>query len=205
MDIKPIHNGQDYETALSEIDQIFDAQPGTEEADRLDILLTLVEVYEAKHYAIPLPDPIEAIYFHMDRLGLTRKDLEPFIGSRARVSEILNKKRPLTLSMIRKLHKGLEISMEILAQDYPVEKPFSVAPVNYYITMPSDFLPEEAKISTGGNLILRVQPSVPIPSENYNHFSLADTTGTFKDYLLQNINAVINPMAHQSAFKEMLQ
>ncbi len=122
MDIKPIRNEQDYEAALAEIDRIFDAQPGSEEADRLEILVTLVEAYEARLYAIPLPDPIEAIQYHMERLGLTRKDLEPFIGTRARISEILNRKRPLSLSMIRRLSKGLGISTEVLAQDYPVER-----------------------------------------------------------------------------------
>ena len=127
MDIKPIRNDQEYETALAEIDRTFDALPGTEDGDRLDILITLVEAYEEKHYAIPLPDPIEAIHFHMERLGYSRKELEPFIGSRARVSEILNKKRPLTLSMIRKLHKGMGISMEVLAQEYLIENALQAA------------------------------------------------------------------------------
>jgi HTH-type transcriptional regulator/antitoxin HigA len=135
MDIKPIHNDQDYGHALAEIDRIFDAKPGTSDADRLDILLTLVEAYEAEYYAIPLPDPIDAIQFHIERLGLTRKDLEPYIGSRARVSEILNRKRPLTLAMMRRLHQGLGISMEILAQEYPVEKPPGLAQGNYSRTM----------------------------------------------------------------------
>jgi HTH-type transcriptional regulator/antitoxin HigA len=118
MDIKPIRNDQDYEAALQEIDRIFNAQPGTQEGEHLDLLLTLVEAYESKHYQIPLPDPIEAIQYHMERMGLSRKDLEPFIGTRARVSEILNKKRPLTLNMIRRLHKGLGISYEVLFQEY---------------------------------------------------------------------------------------
>ena len=122
MEITPIRNKQDYEAALAEIDRLFDAQPGSEEADRLEVLVTLVENYEARYYAIPLPDPIEAIQYHMERLGLTRKDLEPYIGTRARVSEFLNRKRPLTLPMIRRLSKGLGITTETLTQDYPVEK-----------------------------------------------------------------------------------
>ena len=154
MDTKPVRNDEDYEAALAEIERIFDAQPGTEEADRLDILLTLVEAYEAKHYSIPLPDPIEAIYYHMERLGLSRKDLETLIGSRARVSEILNKKRPLTLRMIRNLHSGLGISTEILFQEYPVEgnaglayklkAKTSYAPV-LMKEMPEEYLPERKK------------------------------------------------------------
>jgi HTH-type transcriptional regulator / antitoxin HigA len=112
---------EDYQAALEEIDAIFDAEPGTPEGDRLEILVTLVEAYEEKHHRIPLPDPIEAIEFHMERLGLTRKDLEPYIGSRARVSEILNRKRSLTLRMIRNLSEGLGIPTEILTQEYPIE------------------------------------------------------------------------------------
>ena len=121
MDIKPVKTEMDYQEALEEIDTLFDAQPGTPEADRLEILVTLVEAYEAEHYPLPLPDPIAAIEFHMERLGLKRRDLEPLIGSRARVSEILNKKRPLTGRMIRNLHDGLGISYDILMQRYPLE------------------------------------------------------------------------------------
>ncbi len=121
MDIKPIRTEEDYQAALEEIETIFDAEPGTPDGDRLEVLVTLVEAYEEKHHKIPLPDPIEAIEYHMNRLGLTRKDLEPYIGSRARVSEILNRKRPLTLRMIRNLSEGLGIPTEILTQEYPVE------------------------------------------------------------------------------------
>jgi HTH-type transcriptional regulator / antitoxin HigA len=116
--LKPIHNDQDYGEALQEIERIFDAIPGTTEGDRLEILVTLVEAYEAQQYPVQLPDPIEAIHYHMDRLGLSRKDLQPMIGTRARVSEILNRKRPLTLTMIRKLNRGLGISTEVLIQEY---------------------------------------------------------------------------------------
>lgn len=120
MKFKPIRNEQDYETVLKEVDRLFDAIPGTEEADRLEILVMLIEAYEAKHYSIPLPDPIEAIQYHMERLGLERNDLVPLIGSRARISEILNRKRPLTMRMIRNLQAGLGISAEVLLQEYPL-------------------------------------------------------------------------------------
>jgi HTH-type transcriptional regulator/antitoxin HigA len=120
MNIKPIRTEKDYEEALAQIDAIFDAKPGTPEGDRLEMLTLLVEAYEEKHYPITPPDPIEAIEFHAERLGLTRRDLEPFIGSRARVSEILNRRRPLTLAMIRKLQAGLGIPAATLLQTYPL-------------------------------------------------------------------------------------
>lgn len=116
MDIRPIKTETDYEWALAEIEQLFDADLNTPEGDRLDVLVTLVEAYEDKHYSIPLPDPIEMIKYYMESRGLTRRDLEPYIGTRARVSEILNKKRPLTLNMIRKLHTGLGIPGDVLLQ-----------------------------------------------------------------------------------------
>lgn len=116
MDIKPIKTETDYQNVLAEIERLFDAQPGTPDGDRLEVLVTLVEAYEAQHYAIPQPDPIEAIEFHMERLGLTRRELEPFIGTRARVSEILNRRRPLTMRMVRNLHDGMGISYDVLMQ-----------------------------------------------------------------------------------------
>ncbi len=122
MRIKPIRTQADYEAALGEIERLFNAKPGTAEADSLEVLSTLMEVYEEKHYALPLPDPIEAILYHMESRGLSRSDLEPFIGSRARVSEILNRRRPLTMEMIRKLHEGLGISAEVLVQPYKTLK-----------------------------------------------------------------------------------
>ncbi len=118
MEIKPIKTETDYEAALEEIERLFNAKPGTTEADRLEVITTLTEAYEEKHYAIPLPDPIEAILYHMESRGLSRRDLEPFLGSRARVSEVLNRRRPLTMEMIRKLHDGLGISAELLIQPY---------------------------------------------------------------------------------------
>ena len=118
MEIKPIKNEVDYQAALKEIELLFDAAPDTPEGDRLEVLTTLVEVYEERHYTIPMPDPIEAILYHMESRGLTRHDLEPYIGSRARVSEVLNRKRPLTMEMIRNLHKGIGIPAEVLIQPY---------------------------------------------------------------------------------------
>lgn len=114
MDIKPIKTKADYKKALQIIDALFDAKPGTKRGDHLDVLTTLVEAYEAKHFPIASPDPIAAIRFVMEQQGLERKDLEPYIGSRARVAEILNHKRDLTLAMIRKLNQSLRIPAEVL-------------------------------------------------------------------------------------------
>lgn len=118
MEIKPIKNEVNYQATLKEIELLFDAAPDTPEGDRLEVLTTLVEAYEERHYSIPMPDPIEAISYHMESRGLTRRDLEPHIGSRARVSEVLNRKRQLTMEMIRNLHKGLGIPAEVLIQPY---------------------------------------------------------------------------------------
>lgn len=114
MEIRPIKNEADYDAALARIDTLFDAGIDTPEGDELDILVTLVEAYEAKHYPIDSPDPIEAIKFRMEQMGLERKDLEPYIGRSGRVSEILNHDRPLTLRMIRNLWTGLHIPLESL-------------------------------------------------------------------------------------------
>jgi HTH-type transcriptional regulator/antitoxin HigA len=118
MDIHPIKIDADYEAALHEIETLFDAEPDTPEGDRLEVLTALVEAYEAQHFAIPYPDPIEAILYLMESRGLSRRELEPYIGSRARVAEILNRKRTLTLDMIRRLHAGLGLPTEILIQPY---------------------------------------------------------------------------------------
>ena len=122
MDIKPIKTQADYEAALQEIEALFEAKPGTAAGDRLEILSTLVEAYEEQHYPIPTPDPIETIRYYMESRGLTRRDLEPYVGSRARVSEVLNKKRPLSLTMIRNLHQGLGIPAEVLIQPYEYQQ-----------------------------------------------------------------------------------
>jgi HTH-type transcriptional regulator/antitoxin HigA len=110
----PIRTDAEHEAALEEIARLWDAAPGTADHDHLEVLAILVEAYEAAHHPIPPPDPVDAILFRMDQAGLTRKDLEPCLGSRARVSEVLNRKRPLTLAMIRKLHAYLDIPAEVL-------------------------------------------------------------------------------------------
>jgi HTH-type transcriptional regulator/antitoxin HigA len=114
MEISPIKNRRDYRRTLKEIEGLMRAKRNTPEGDRLDILVTLVEAWEAKHYPMDLPDPVAAIKYHMDQGGLSPKDLVPFIGNRSRVYEVLNRKRPLTLRMISKLHKGLGIPAESL-------------------------------------------------------------------------------------------
>jgi HTH-type transcriptional regulator/antitoxin HigA len=120
MNIQPIRTEEDHKAALAEIERLWSAAPGSPDEDKLDVLATLVEVYETKHYPIPPPDPIEAIIFRMEQEGLGRGDLEIIIGSRARVSEILNRVRPLTLSMMRRLNDRLHIPMDILTLDYPL-------------------------------------------------------------------------------------
>jgi HTH-type transcriptional regulator / antitoxin HigA len=112
--IKPIKTQRDYQQALKEIDKLMDAKPNSPEGDRLDLLATLVSAWEERHFPIDPPDPVSAILFAMEQRGLSRRDLEPFIGSRARVAEILGRKRPLTLPMIRRLHAGLGIPAEVL-------------------------------------------------------------------------------------------
>ena len=121
MNIKPVKTVADYERALVRVDALMDAAPDSKEGDELDVLVTLIEKYEAIHYPIDAPNPIEAIRFRMDQYDLKDKDLVPFIGQSGRVSEILNFKRKLTLSMIRKLHAGLEIPTESLIQDYELK------------------------------------------------------------------------------------
>jgi HTH-type transcriptional regulator/antitoxin HigA len=114
MIIKPIRSEADYDAAMARLDQIWDPEPGTQEADEFEVLTLLVERYEDSRHPIDPPDPVAAILFRMDQQGLTRRDLEPFIGSRARVSEVLGGRRPLTLDMIRRLHAGLGIPLESL-------------------------------------------------------------------------------------------
>ena len=114
MDIKPIRNDADYRAALGKIEKLMIAGPDTPEGEKLDVMVTLIEAYEAKHFPMDLPDPVEAIKFEMERKGLKAKDLEPMIGKRNRVYEILNRKRSLTLKMIWNLHEGLGIPAESL-------------------------------------------------------------------------------------------
>lgn len=120
MNIRPIRTKADYRAALKEVEHLWEADPGTPDGDRMDVLVTLIEAYEARHFPIPAPDPIAAIEFMMEQKGLTRRDLEPAIGSRGRVSEVLTRKRPLTLPMVRELSALLQIPAAVLVQPYQV-------------------------------------------------------------------------------------
>ena len=116
MKLKPIRSDRELNRALKRIDELWGAKPGTPKGDELDVLMLLVEKYEEEHFPIPASDPVEAIKFLMEQNGLSRKDLEPYIGASGRVSEVLNRKRNLTLPMIKRLHKGLKIPYESLIQ-----------------------------------------------------------------------------------------
>jgi len=113
-ELKPIRTKADYKSAMAEVERLWGAKSGTAKGDRLDVLVTLIETYEARHFPMDPPDPIEAIQFRMEQQGLTRKDLEPMIGTRARVAEVMNRKRSLSIDMIRRLHEHLGISAEVL-------------------------------------------------------------------------------------------
>jgi HTH-type transcriptional regulator/antitoxin HigA len=115
--VRAIKTEQDYEIVLAEIESLMDAEPDTPEGDRLDVLTTLVDAYEAKHHPIDLPDPIEAVKVRMEELGLSRKDLEAIIGSKSKVSEVLSGKRSFSIAMIRRLHSVLGIPAEVLIQE----------------------------------------------------------------------------------------
>ena len=115
MEVKPIRNDDDYLTTLKEIDALMESQPGTAEGDRLEVLVTLLEAYEAKHMPIPEPnDPVAVLEYYMESRGLSRSDLIPYLGSKERVSEVLNRKRGLSLEMIRRLHAGLGIPADLI-------------------------------------------------------------------------------------------
>ena len=113
-ELKPIRSKADHKRALAELERLWGAKIGTPEGDRLDVLATLIDAYEAEQYPIDPPDPIEAIKFRMEQQGLSRKDLEPLIGTRTRVAEVLNRKRSLSIGMIRRLNERLGISAEVL-------------------------------------------------------------------------------------------
>ena len=115
-EMKPIRTEADYEAALKDVATLWGAASGTPKGDRLDVLATLIDVYEAKHHAMDPPDPVEAIKFRMEQQGMSRKDLEVIIGTRTRIAEVLNRKRSLSIGMIRRLHDQLGISAEILIQ-----------------------------------------------------------------------------------------
>ena len=122
MEIRPIRTKRDYQAALKEAEALWDARAGSRDADRLEVLVLLIQAYEAIHYPIPDPDPIDFLHHVMEARGLSRKDLEPFIGSRARVAEVLNRVRPLSLEMIRRLAVGLKIPAEVLIKPYDVTR-----------------------------------------------------------------------------------
>lgn len=118
MNIKPIKTKKDYQLALERLDVIFDAKPGTTEGDELEILALLVDNYEKEHFEIDYPDPVEAIKFRLEQLQYTQSDLAKVVGLKSRASEILNRKRKLTLEMIRQIHQSLQIPTDVLIQDY---------------------------------------------------------------------------------------
>src|SRR5438132_4369864 len=113
-EVKPIRSRRDYEAALEEVERLWGAKAGTRDGDRLDVLATLIDVYEAEHYPLDPPDPIEAIKFRIEQQGLTRRDLEEIIGTRTRIAEVLNRKRGLSIAMIRRVHERLGISADVL-------------------------------------------------------------------------------------------
>lgn len=122
MKLRPIRTKREYQAALKEVEALWDARQGTADADRLEVLALLVEAYERKHFPVEAPDPIDLLLHVMDARGLTRKDLERYIGSRARVAEVLNRVRPLTLEMIRRLASGLKLPADVLIRGYDVKK-----------------------------------------------------------------------------------
>lgn len=113
-EVKPIRTKRDYEAALKEVERLWGTKAGTRDGDRLDVLATLIDAYETEHYPMDPPDPVEAIKFRMEQQGLTRRDLEDIIGTRTRIAEVLNRKRGLSIEMIRRLHQRLGISAEVL-------------------------------------------------------------------------------------------
>jgi HTH-type transcriptional regulator / antitoxin HigA len=113
-DVKPIRTNADYEGALNEVERLWGSKLGSRDGDRLDVLATLIDAYETEHFPIDPPDPIEAIKFRMEQQNLTRRDLEEIIGSRTRIAEVLNRKRGLSIGMIRRLHEHLGISADVL-------------------------------------------------------------------------------------------
>lgn len=121
MTIKPIKTEEDYKAALSEINRLFGAHEGTEDFDRLDVLATLVEAYEAKHCPIAPPSPLAAIEYEMEKRGLSRRDLELILGPGRRVGEVLDGRRPLTMTMIRRLHSHFNLSADVLIAPYPLQ------------------------------------------------------------------------------------
>ena len=122
MELRPIRSKREHQAALKEAETLWDAPAASPEADRLEVLTLLIEAYEREHFSIPDPDPIDFLQHVMEARELTRKDLEPYIGSRARVAEVLNRVRPLTLDMIRKLADGLELPADVLIRGYRIKR-----------------------------------------------------------------------------------
>lgn len=122
MELKPLHHEAEYCAALAEVEALWDASDGSPEADRLEVLSMLISAYEQRYYPIEAPDPIAFLEYVMESRSLTHKDLEPYIGPRGRVSDIMNRVRPLSLEMIRRLSTGLNIPAEVLIQDYPLKQ-----------------------------------------------------------------------------------
>ena len=122
MELKPIRSKREHQAALKEIEALWNARAGTAEADRLEVLVVLVEAYERKHFPVEAPHPIDFLLHVMEARGLTRRDLEHYIGSRARVAEVLNRVRPLTMEMIRRLASGLKVPAEVLIRGYELKK-----------------------------------------------------------------------------------
>jgi HTH-type transcriptional regulator/antitoxin HigA len=122
MELRPIRSRREHAAALKQIETLWDTREGTPEADRLTVLVLLVEDYEREHFPVPAPDPIDLLQHVMEAQGLSRRDLEPYIGSRARVAEILNRVRPLTIEMIRRLCSGLKLPADVLIQDYKLRR-----------------------------------------------------------------------------------
>lgn len=122
MTIKPIHTEAEYQAALAQIEASWDAVDGSEEAEQLEVLSMLVEAYEKQNFPIEAPDPIEFLNYVMETRGMARKDLEPYIGPRGRVSDIMNRVRPLSLDMIRRLSSGLGLPANVLIQEYPLRR-----------------------------------------------------------------------------------
>ncbi len=123
VEVNPIRSEQEYDTALDEIEGLMKARAGTPEGDRLDVLVTLVQAYEAKNHKIDAPDPIALLQFVMEQKGINRAALQPMIGNRGRVSEIMTRKRALTLPMIRKLQAGLGLPADVLVRPYRIRRP----------------------------------------------------------------------------------
>jgi len=122
MNISPVKTKQDHTNALNRVEALWEVQPNTPEGDEFEILVTLIHVYESEHYPIDAPDPVEAIKFRMEQQGLENNDLIPMLGQISRVSEILNKKRKLSITMIRKLNEMLKIPLDSLIKDYELAK-----------------------------------------------------------------------------------